>query len=110
MPERTPWKSSMCLPTPRLIAENDSWSLPRKFKIAFSGSTEDKGYATLTDIGFIARIKDGQKGFRVYAAGGLGAKSEIGKRLLDFVQDDQVYPVARAWHILCLPLNRKKRS
>lgn len=82
--------------TTRLIAEQDSWNLPRKFKIAFSGSAKDKGYATLTDVGFIARIKDGQKGFRVYAAGGLGAKSELGKLLLDFVETDQVYPVAKA--------------
>ncbi len=82
--------------TTRMIAENDSWNLPRKFKIAFSGSVEDKAYATLTDIGFIARTQDGKKGFRVYAAGGLGAKSAAGKLLLDFVEADQVYPVAKA--------------
>lgn len=82
--------------TSRLIAEEDSWSLPRKFKIAFSGSGQDKGYATLADVGFIARIKDGQKGFRVYAAGGLGAKPATGKQLLDFIEADEAYPVARA--------------
>ena len=82
--------------TTRMIAEGDSWNLPRKFKIAFSGSAEDKGYATVSDLGFIAKIKDGKKGFRVYAAGGLGAKSAEGKLLLDFVEAGEVYPVTEA--------------
>ena len=82
--------------TTRLIAENDSWNLPRKFKIAFSGSPDDKGYATISDVGFLARIRDGKQGFRVYTAGGLGSKSEVGKLLLDFVEADQAYPVAKA--------------
>ena len=82
--------------TTRMIAEGDSWNLPRKFKIAFSGSAQDKGYATVSDLGFIAKIKDGKKGFRVYAAGGLGAKSAEGKLLLDFVEAGEVYPVTEA--------------
>ncbi len=89
----TPYASAL---TTILIAESDSWNLPRKFKIAFSGSAEDKGYATLADLGFIARIKNGKKGFRVYAAGGLGAKSEAAKLLFDFVDADEVYPIAKA--------------
>mgnify|MGYP001618166644 FL=1 len=82
--------------TTRLIAESDSWNLPRKFKIAFSGSAEDKGYATLSDVGFIAKTKDGRKGFKVYAAGGMGAKSAVGKPILDFIDADEVYAVAKA--------------
>lgn len=82
--------------TTRMIAEGDSWNLPRKFKISFSGCAEDKGYATLSDLGFIAQIRNGIKGFRVYAAGGLGAKSAEGKLLLDFIEADEVYAVAEA--------------
>src|SRR3990167_7773959 len=82
--------------TSRMIAESDSWNLPRKFKIAFSGSSEDKGYATIADVGFIAKIKDGKKGFKVYAAGGLGAKSEVGKLLLEFIGADEVFAVTKA--------------
>ncbi|MBU4252101.1 MAG: nitrite/sulfite reductase [Candidatus Omnitrophica bacterium] len=82
--------------TTRMIAEGDSWNLPRKFKIAFSGSAEDRGYATLSDLGFIAKINNGIKGFRVYAAGGLGAKSAEGKLLFDFIEAGEVYPVAEA--------------
>ncbi len=82
--------------TSRLIAESDSWNLPRKYKIAFSGSPEDKGYATISDIGFIAKVKDGKNGFRVYVAGGMGAKSSTGKLLFDFIEDREAYPVAKA--------------
>ncbi len=81
--------------TSRLIAENDSWTLPRKFKIAFSGSDKDKGYATISDLGFIAQIKAGQKGFRVYAAGGLGTKSRTSNLLLDFIPEKEVYNIAK---------------
>jgi len=82
--------------TTRLIEESDSWNLPRKFKIAFSGSLEDKGYATLADLGFIAQVKNSTKGFKVYVAGGLGAKPEIAKLLLDFIDAQEVYLVAKA--------------
>lgn len=82
--------------TSRLIAEADSWNLPRKFKIAFSGSPEDRGYATIADVGYIARIKDGKKGFKVYFAGGMGAKTQVSPLLFDFIPDGEVYNVAKA--------------
>ncbi|MCF7916749.1 MAG: nitrite/sulfite reductase [Candidatus Omnitrophica bacterium] len=82
--------------TTRFIAEEDSWTLPRKLKIAFSGSPEDRGFATITDLGFIAKKRGKQKGFKVYVAGGFGSKAQISKILLDFVSEDKVYPVAKA--------------
>ncbi|MFA4843001.1 MAG: nitrite/sulfite reductase, partial [Candidatus Omnitrophota bacterium] len=89
----SPYASAL---TTKLIAESDSWNLPRKYKIAFSGSQEDKGYATISDLGFIAKIKNGKHGFRVYAAGGLGAKSAEGKLLFDFIEAEAAYAVAKA--------------
>ncbi|MBU0558077.1 MAG: sulfite reductase subunit beta (hemoprotein), partial [Bacteroidetes bacterium] len=82
--------------TSRLIAEKDSWNLPRKFKIAFSGSAADRGYATLADLGFLATILGDKKGFRVYVAGGMGAKSQVANKLFDFIPDGEVYNVAKA--------------
>lgn len=96
--------------TTRLIAESDSWNLPRKFKIAFSGSLEDKGYATLSDVGFIAKIKDGKEGFRVYAAGGLGAKPTVAKPILDFIDADQVYAVVKALKNLFFKYGNRKNK
>src|ERR1035437_4007417 len=82
--------------TSRLIAEPDSWMLPRKFKIAFSNSTADTSYAEFNDLGFVAQLRDGAKGFRVFAAGGLGTKPEVGHLLHDFIPADDVYLVATA--------------
>ena len=82
--------------TSRLIAESDSWLLPRKYKIAFSNSTADTSYAAFNDLGFIAQIRNGEKGFRVFVAGGLGTKPEVGHLLHEFISGDDVYLVATA--------------
>ncbi len=85
-----------CALTTRLIADPGSWLLPRKFKIAFSSSARDTGYARFNDVGFVARLKDGVRGFRVYVAGGMGSKPEVGHLLEDFVPERQVFAVAEA--------------
>jgi sulfite reductase (ferredoxin) len=82
--------------TSRLIAEPDSWLLPRKYKIAFSNSAADTSYAEFNDLGFIAQLRNGEKGFRVYVAGGLGTKPEVGHLLHDFIPAQEVYLVATA--------------
>ena len=82
--------------TSRLIAEPDSWLLPRKFKIAFSNSTADSSYAEFNDLGFIAQLRDGERGFRVFVAGGLGTRPEVGHLLHDFIPAEDVYLVTAA--------------
>src|ERR1700676_739019 len=47
-------------------------SLPRKFKIAFSGCKEDCMLCAIHDIGLRAVMRDGKRGFRVVVGGGLG--------------------------------------
>ncbi len=63
--------------------------LPRKYKIAFSNSLEDTANATIADIGFIAKIVDGKRGFEVYGAGGLGGNAQVGIKLEDFIVDTE---------------------
>jgi len=82
--------------TSRLIAEADSWLLPRKYKIAFSNSPADTSYAEFNDLGFVAQLREETKGFRVYVAGGLGTKPEVGHLLHDFIPAEDVYIVATA--------------
>jgi sulfite reductase (ferredoxin) len=82
--------------TTRLIAEADSWLLPRKFKISFSNSDADTGYARFNDVGFIAHMHDGKQGFRVYVAGGLGTKPQVGHLLHGFIPGEDVYAVTTA--------------
>jgi len=96
--------------TSRLIAESDSWLLPRKFKIAFSNSPADSSYEEFKDLGFVAKLRDGQRGFSVYVAGGLGTKPEVGHLLHDFIPDSDVYVVTTAVkHLFDKHGNRKNR-
>jgi len=96
--------------TSRLIAEPDSWLLPRKFKIAFSNSPADSSYAEFNDLGFVAQIQKEQEGFRVYVAGGLGAKPAVGHLLHEFIPASEVYLVTRAVkRLFDMHGNRKNR-
>lgn len=82
--------------TTRLINEPDSWNLPRKFKIAMSNGPSDTAFTQATCLGYVAKMKDGQKGFAIYCAGGMGARPMVGNLLFDWIPDTKVYHVARA--------------
>ena len=82
--------------TTRMIEESDSFNLPRKMKIAFSNSNADTASASLMDLGFIAVLRNGDRGFRVFAAGGMGAKPRPGKLLHEFIPVNRVYHVTKA--------------
>jgi sulfite reductase (ferredoxin) len=86
--------------TNTLIAEPDSWSLPRKYKIALAGNDSDNANATFSDLGLIATIRSGEKGFKVYIGGGLGSKPTAGFRLFDFIPATDVLYVGEALKIL----------
>ncbi|MBE0490934.1 MAG: sulfurtransferase TusA family protein [Sulfurospirillum sp.] len=82
--------------TSKMLDQKDSFALPRKFKITFSGSDEDRGYATIHDVGFIAKIQDGKKGFKLFCAGGMGAKSNPSVLLRDFIPEEEVFLYSQA--------------
>lgn len=82
--------------TSLLIAEADSYMLPRKMKIAFSSNDKEIGYAAMNDIGLVAKVREGVKGFYVYAGGGAGAKPTIGWELFDFIPTTDLYILAEA--------------
>lgn len=64
----------------------------RKFKISLSGSEADTAYAFMHDIGLVAKIKDGQKGFKVMLGGGLGAQPFLALTAFEFLAADKVIP------------------
>lgn len=70
--------------------------LPRKFKIGFSGCEKDCCGASVQDVGFIAKRRDGVSGFAVYAGGGMGAHSRVADLLEEFVAADRANLVAEA--------------
>jgi sulfite reductase (NADPH) hemoprotein beta-component len=60
--------------------------LPRKFKIAVSGSPADRAAVRIHDIGLQAiRADDGETGFRVLVGGGLGRTPIIGQVIREFL-------------------------
>ena len=62
--------------------------LPRKFKIAISGSLQDRVAARFYDIGVLARqTPDGSIGFEVHAGGGLRRTPVIGVKLRDWLPE-----------------------
>jgi sulfite reductase (NADPH) hemoprotein beta-component len=70
--------------------------LPRKFKIAFEGCSEDHAFASINDIGWRARIFDGRRGFRVTVAGGTSILPVSGYVLYEFMPVDEMFNVAEA--------------
>lgn len=65
-------------------------SLPRKFKIAFSGCASDCAKAAIHDLGFIAKVEGGEKGFRILAAGGLSNSPQNALVLHEFVRASEI--------------------
>ena len=70
--------------------------LPRKFKIAFEGCTEDHAVTAINDIGWRCRIVDGRKGFKVTIAGGTSILPVSGYVLYDFLPVEETFDVAEA--------------
>ncbi len=59
--------------------------LPRKFKIAISGTREDRAVTWFHDIGLHLREQDGQVGFTVIVGGGLGRTPIRGQVVREFL-------------------------
>ncbi len=68
----------------------------RKIKIAYSSSEHDTAYTFLHDFGFIPRIQDGQRGFKVVVGGGLGAQAILAQTAFEFLPEDQMIPFIEA--------------
>jgi sulfite reductase (ferredoxin) len=64
----------------------------RKFKISFSSSDEDTALSFIHDLGFIPKIKNGEHGFKVMLAGGLGSQPRHADVLYDFLPINKLIP------------------
>ncbi len=71
-------------------------NLPRKFKIAFEGCTTDHAKVAIHDLGIVAQLRDGRRGFQLYVAGGLGPIPLSAQLLEDFTPEDQLFPSIEA--------------
>ena len=82
--------------TSRLIAEKDSFTMPRKYKVAIDTSVETANFSYIADLGLQARIKDGKRGFRVLIAGSAASNAHTGWEVFDFLPEVDLYRAAKA--------------
>ena len=64
----------------------------RKFKISFSSSDKDTALSYLHDLGFIPKIVNGERGFKIMLGGGLGSQPHNAELLSEFVPVNQIIP------------------
>ncbi len=96
--DTTPYAKAVTL---FLLGHPDAQDFGRKFKISFSGCSEQAcGLAKMHDLGFVAktRVEDGElrRGFEVYVGGGLGAVPQEAKLLDPFLPPEELLPVSQA--------------
>ncbi|GEM54569.1 nitrite reductase [Flavobacterium branchiophilum] len=65
----------------------------RKFKMSFSSSDKDTALSYLHDLGFIPKIVNGERGFKVLLGGGLGSQPSHAELLSEFVPVNQIIPM-----------------
>jgi sulfite reductase (NADPH) hemoprotein beta-component len=90
----TPYADAM---TRFLLRHRLSSTLPRKFKIAFEGCTDDHIATSINDLGFRARIDaNGKRGFRVTAGGGTAIMCRDGGLMHEFLPAEEIFRCAEA--------------
>src|SRR5919199_1104223 len=62
--------------------------MPRKVKTAFTGSDADRALSGIHDIAFVARERDGVRGFELRVGGGTSIMPRVAPTLYDFVAAD----------------------
>ena len=96
--------------TTRLIAEKDSWSMPRKLKIAFDINEEDANFSLVADLGLIPVVREGKRGFRVLLGGSVASNPHKGWQVFDFLPEKDLLRAAKAAkNFFNLNGNRKNR-
>lgn len=65
----------------------------RKFKVSFSASDEDTGLSYMHDLGFIAKVENNVRGFKVMLGGGLGSQPRHADVFYEFLPSDKIIPV-----------------
>ncbi len=78
-----------------LLGHEDCQDFGRKFKIAFSGCEENPcALVAMHDMGAIARVRDGKRGFGLFVGGGLGAVPQQAKEMYEFLPQEELLKVS----------------
>jgi len=70
-----------------------SQEMGRKFKISFSATDADTALSYIHDLGFIAKLQSGIRGFKVLLGGGLGSQPRHADVLYEFLAADEIIPL-----------------
>jgi sulfite reductase (NADPH) hemoprotein beta-component len=71
--------------------------LPRKFKIAVTGSPNDRAAVAVHDIGLRMHLNDaGEPGFEVLVGGGLGRTPYIGQTIREWIEPEHILSYVEA--------------
>jgi sulfite reductase beta subunit-like hemoprotein len=62
--------------------------MPRKIKTSFTGSDADRAISGIHDIAFLARERDGVRGFEIRVGGGTSIMARVAPTLYEFVEVD----------------------
>ncbi len=76
--------------TEYLLRQDTSFNMPRKLKISFSGCAHDCCGCLVNDVGLVAEQRNKEKGFKVFAGGGMGAEPILGAMLEDFIPESDL--------------------
>jgi sulfite reductase (ferredoxin) len=68
----------------------------RKFKMSFSNTDNDTALSYMHDLGFIPKIVDAKRGFKIMIGGGLGAQPQLAHLAYEFVEEDAIIPLVEA--------------
>ena len=80
-----------------MLGHPDVQDFGRKFKPAFSGCEHEAcGLVQMHDGGYVAKVVDGRKGFKIVVGGGLGAVPHQAAVLSEFTPVEELLPTMQA--------------
>jgi sulfite reductase (ferredoxin) len=80
-----------------LLGHPDVQDFGRKLKPAFSGCEHEAcGLVQMHDVGYVAKVQNGKRGFKFVVGGGLGPVPHQAKVLYDFIPEEELLPATQA--------------
>jgi sulfite reductase (ferredoxin) len=80
-----------------LLGHPDVQDFGRKMKPAFSGCQHEAcGLVQMHDVGYVAKIENGVRGFKFVVGGGLGPVPHQAKTLYEFIPEEELLPATQA--------------
>jgi sulfite reductase (ferredoxin) len=80
-----------------LLGHPDVQDFGRKMKPAFSGCQHEAcGLVQMHDVGYVAKVENGKRGFSFVVGGGLGPVPHQAKELYDFIPEEELLPATQA--------------